>query len=78
MRACFVAADPAGFTSEAEVMAEDVHSDASFPYDDIDEARPLASPEATASTSGPVYLNKDASTGKFCSSLNPPPIPPTG
>lgn len=69
MRVTFVAADPAGFTSEAEVMVDrDVHSDASFPYDDIDEARPLASPEATASTSGPVYLNKNASTGKFCSS----------
>lgn len=66
MRACFVAADPAVFTSEAEV-----HSNASFPYDDIDEARPLASPGATAGTSGPVYLNKDVPTGKFCSSLNP-------
>lgn len=66
MRACFVAADPAVFTSEAEV-----HSNASFPYDDIDEARPLASLEATVGTSGPVYLNKDTPTGKFCSSLNP-------
>lgn len=75
---CSVAADPAGFTSEAEVMAEgDVHSNASFPYDDIDEARPLASPEAIAGTSGPVYINEDAPTGKFCSSLTPPPPPHT-
>lgn len=54
----------------------DVHSNASFPYDDIDEARPLASPEATAGTSGPVYLNKDASTGKFSSSLKKHLYPP--
>lgn len=70
MRVSFVAADPAGFTSEAEVLVDgDVHSNASFAYDDIDEARPLASEEATAGTSGPVYLNKDVPTGKFCSSL---------
>lgn len=50
---CLLCCCAAGFTSEFESRAEgDAHSSSSFPYDDIEETEPLASPGATDDAPG--------------------------
>lgn len=77
---CAAAAAAAGFMSEVESREEgDAHSTSSFPYDDIDEARPLASQGATddatddatdgAASEPPEHLSPGASSGKFGSAF---------
>lgn len=77
MRCVFcAAAAAAGFISEVESREEgDAHSTSSFPYDDIDEARPLGSQGATddatdgAASEPPEHLSPGASSGKFGSAF---------